>query len=89
MKKWVFLFGIILIVIGQVSASNVEDNIPVQIQTTDDSGNIITGTFEFTVNISNSDTCSPVLYSYNTTKTTDARGIVSYDLENVSLGFDE
>jgi len=90
MEKRGFIFAIfIIITIAQVLALTIENNVPVQIQTVDASGNIVTGTFEFTINVSNSSTCSPVLYSNVTTKTTDVRGIVSYNLENVSLGFDE
>jgi len=92
MKKEVLSVLSILIVMSITSyalALSVGDSIPVQIQTTDSLGNIITGTFNFTVNISNSSSCTPVLHSNTTTKTTDVRGIVSYNLENVSLGFDE
>jgi hypothetical protein len=74
---------------GFLSATDVANNIPIQIQTLDSSGNVITGTFIFQINISNSVTCSPVLYSDTTTKTTDSRGVVSYSLENVNLAFDE
>ncbi|RLG12698.1 hypothetical protein DRN69_06475, partial [Candidatus Pacearchaeota archaeon] len=92
MKKRVFyFFGLVLFlaIAGQISASAVEDNIPIQIQTTDSSGNVVTGTFNFTINISNSSSCTPVLYSNTTQKTTDVRGIVSYNLENVTLDFNE
>ena len=83
------LFTILFISLFSVTfVSAIGNTIPIQIQTTDDSGNIQTGTYEFTINISNSTTCSPVLYSNISTFTTDNRGIVSYDL-TVDLPFDE
>jgi len=90
MKKGAVL-SILLIILaaGIISSSSVLDNIPVQIQTTDSGGNIITGTFTFQVNISSSSSCNPVLYSNMTTMTTDSRGIVSYQLINVTLPFDQ
>ena len=80
----VSLLGLILPLVSAIG-----DDIPIQIQTTDASGNIITGTFSITVNISNSSNCDSVLYSNISTRTTDSRGIISFKLENVSLGFDE
>ncbi len=89
MKKGVLFIALFVLTLGFVSAAEIENNIPIQIQTLDASGNVITGTFTFTINISNSATCTPVLYSNTSTRTTDARGIVSYNLENVNLAFDE
>jgi len=89
MKRGIVICLLIIFLSIQVLAVAIEDNIPIQIQTTDASGNIVTGTFTFTINISNSNTCSPVLYSNVTTQATDTRGIVSYNLENVALAFDE
>ena len=86
MKNKILLIFVALMSIQCVFAFG--NSIPVQIQTTDVSGNIVTGTYEFTINISNSDTCNPVLYSNITNFTTDARGIVSYDIE-VPLDFSE
>lgn len=88
MKKGVVIFYI-LFMLSFVCADVVGDNIPIQIQTVDNSGNIITGTFEFKIDISTSSSCTPVLYSNTSTRTTDARGIVSYNLENVNLNFSE
>ena len=82
-----FLFSIFLF--GFVSAAAIDDSIPIQIQTTDSSGNIVTGTFTFVINITNSSDCTSVLYSNTTTRETDDRGIVTYNLENVNLGFNE
>lgn len=50
MKKGVVIFYI-LFMLSFVCADVVGDNIPIQIQTVDNSGNIITGTFEFKIDI--------------------------------------
>jgi len=91
MKRGLFAIIILSFIfsLSFFSAISVGDNIPIQIQTLDNSGNVITGTFTFQINISNSITCSPVLYSNTTTKTTDSRGVISYTLEDVNLAFDE
>ena len=91
MKRGLFVLIILLFIFafGFLSATSIGDNIPIQIQTLDDSGNIITGTFTFQINVSNSITCSPVLYSNTITLATDSRGVISYSLENVSLPFNE
>jgi hypothetical protein len=90
MKKGglIFLF-FILFFAGFSVAETVADNIPIQIQTLDASNNVISGTFTFKIDISDSSTCSPVLYSNTTVLTTDSRGIVSYSLPNVNLDFSE
>ncbi|MFB6246195.1 MAG: hypothetical protein ABEI74_01220, partial [Candidatus Pacearchaeota archaeon] len=95
MKRGMLLFSVfVAIFLASLSAAaSVGDNLPVQIQATNNNGNIVTGTFDFTVNISNSatNTCDPsnIVYSNKTTRTTDNRGIVSYQLKNVGLDFDE
>jgi hypothetical protein len=86
-KRLLFLITFSIFVFPLISG--IDDSIPIQIQTPDASGNVITGTFEFVINISNSDNCSSILYSDTTTMATDSRGIVSYSLENVNIPFDE
>lgn len=86
MKNKLLISIIILFSLNCLFAMSNE--IPVQIQTTDALGNIVTGTYNFTINISSSSTCSPVLYSNTTEKTTDSRGIVSYNIP-VDLTFSE
>jgi len=87
--KWIFVSFLFILIINFVFASQVENSIPIQIQTLDNSGTVITGTFTFKIDISNSSSCSPVLYSNTTTQTTDSRGIVSYNIDNVNLDFSE
>jgi hypothetical protein len=88
MKKGVVIFYM-LFMLSFVCADVIGDSVPIQIQTLDASGNIITGTFNLTINISTSSSCTAIIYSNTSTKTTDPRGIVSYNLENVNLSFDE
>lgn len=81
---WAFILLLVL-----VSAAVPQDQLHLNVQTTDDSGEILTGTFAFQFNITNSTDCTNVLYSNYSELTTDARGIVSYMLTGMSLGFDE
>ncbi|MCR4327548.1 MAG: hypothetical protein NUV46_03135, partial [Nanoarchaeota archaeon] len=82
-----FLFAVALF--GTVvSAAPILDQLHLNIQTTDGSGNVVTGTFNFAFNISNESDCSPVIYSNLTALTTDSRGIISYYLENTNLDYD-
>src|SRR3989344_4193356 len=79
----VSLFGLVL-------ADSIADDIHLTIQTTDSGGNIITGSYDFVFNISNSSTCSnfaSVEYTNTTTLTTDDRGIISLYLHNVTINF--
>lgn len=90
MKKRVLIFIFLILFFAGFSAADIiEDNIPIQIQTLDSNNEITTGTFTFKIDISDSSTCSPVLYSDVRTLTTDSRGIVSYNLPDVDLNFDE
>src|SRR3989344_7281650 len=74
---------------GFISAA-ISDDLHLNIQVRDSSGNIQTGTFAFGFNISTSSSCTNtdnIVYSNTTTQATDARGIVSYYLQNVNLNF--
>ena len=89
-KKFVYLVILLVFFLSFVSSSSILDELHLNIQTTNvSSGEIVTGTFEFTFNISNESDCSPVVYSNLTNLTTDSRGVISYYLENVSLDFDQ
>ncbi len=91
MKKEVIFFLFILS-LGLVSATSVSDDLHLNIQTVDASGNIITGTFNFVFNVTNSSNCSDVssvIYSNSTSLTTDSRGIISYYLPDVNLSYEE
>ncbi|MBI4116892.1 hypothetical protein HY449_04060 [Candidatus Pacearchaeota archaeon] len=82
------LFVIALIVaINFVSAAAIADDLHVNVQVRDDSGTILTGTFKFDFNISTTSGCDSVVYNSTTTAATDARGIVSYYLENLNIDF--
>ena len=75
--------------ISFVFAATITDDIHLNIQTTNSTGGIVTGTFDFVFNISTSSTCTPVIYTNSTTLTTDTRGIISYYLPSVTLNYDE
>src|SRR3989344_1796482 len=91
MKKGLNLqlvFALIL-ALGFVSAAAIADDLHVNVQVRDDSGNILTGTYKFDFNISTTSGCDAVVYNSTTTAATDARGIVSYYLENLDIDFNE
>ena len=70
-----------------LSAAPILDQLHLNIQTTDGSGNVVTGTFNFQFNISTDASCTSVVFSNSTSLTTDSRGIVSYYLENTNLDY--
>ncbi len=88
-KEIVFLFfGLILI--SFISAVAISEDLHLNIQTTNASGSVVTGTFDFGFNISTAADCAAanVIYSNATNLTTDSRGIISYYLPDVSLDYD-
>jgi len=83
------LFVLIILSTTSVFATEIEDSLHLNIQTTDALGDVINGTFNFMFYISNSNTCDPILYSRLVTLTTDSRGIISYYLNNTKLNYSE
>ncbi len=82
---------LILFFINFVLAESISEDLHLNIQTTNATGGIETGTFDFIFNISNSSNCSElsnVIYSNSSTLTTDIRGIISHYLPNVTLDYD-
>src|SRR3989344_6757452 len=79
----------ILFSFGLVSAEVIGEDLHLNIQTTYSNGSVQTGTFNFVFNITTDSSCAAIIYSNSTTLTTDARGIVSYYLPNVSLDYDQ
>ena len=88
MKKGAIIC-LLLLTINLVSAVAISEDLHLNIQTTDASGNIVTGTSEFVFNISTTSDCANVVYSNSTNLTTDTRGVISYYLEDVSLNYSE
>jgi len=80
---------LLLTVINLNLASAIADDIHLNIQTTNSTGGVLTGTFTFEFNITTDAACNTVKYSNYTSQTTDTRGIISYYLNNVSLNFTE
>jgi len=83
------LFVLIILSTTCVFASEIEDSLHLNIQTTDALGDVINGTFNFMFFISNSNNCNHILYSNSATLTTDSRGIISYYLNNTNLSYSE
>jgi hypothetical protein len=80
---------VIIFLVGFVSAADILEDLHINLQTTNATGGIESGTFDFYFNISTTDDCANVVYSNFTTLTTDSRGIISYYLRNVTLDYDE
>ena len=83
-----FIFFAIIFSAFVVSAAPILDNLHLNIQTVDGSGNVVTGTFNFVFNISTNVGCTAIVYSNSTTLATDSRGIISYYLQNTNLNYD-
>jgi len=88
-KEWrLLVIGMtFLISFSIVSAAIIQEDLHVNIQTTDSSGNVVTGTYDFVFNVSTSSDCNNVVYSDSSSLTTDSRGIISYYLEDVNLDY--
>jgi len=86
MKRLIIGFLIILL-IGATFAAPVENILHLNVKSTYSNGDVQTGTFKFTFNISNSSDCANVVYTNYTNLTTDNSGIVSYYLENLNLDY--
>ena len=76
---WLVAF-VLVISVTLVAADVITDDIHLNLQITNSTGSIETGTFGFVFNISNSPNCEVgnVVYSNSTNLTTDTRGILSY-----------
>ncbi|MEK6913301.1 MAG: hypothetical protein AABW47_01375, partial [Nanoarchaeota archaeon] len=72
-----------------ISAVAVENNLHLNIQVINSSGDVNTGTFNFTFNISTTNDCLNIVYTNFTNLTTDSRGIISYYLENTNLNYSD
>ena len=77
----------VLLAINFISAAVIDDELHLNIQVLDGSGDVLTGTYNFSFNISTDSACSDVVYANRSELTTDTRGIVSYYLEDVNLNF--
>jgi len=89
MKKEVG-FLLILLVFSIVSVTALDNDLHLNIQTTNGTGHAIPGTYDFVFNISTSNNCtdySSVVFSNTTTLTTDNRGVLSVYLYNVTADY--
>jgi len=90
-KEIILLFLWLILIFSFISAASISKDLHLNIQTTNASGSVVTGTFAFVFNISNNSDCAAanIVYNNSTTLTTDSRGILSYYLPNVSLDYDQ
>ena len=72
-----------------ILSESINDNLHLNIQAINSSGDVLTGTFPFEFNISTTSDCANVVYTNSTTLTTDSRGIISYYLENTGLNYSD
>ena len=73
-----------------IAADAITDDIHLNLQATNSTGGIESGTFDFVFNISNSSSCAAanIVYTNTSTLATDTRGVISYYLPSVTLDYD-
>ena len=73
--------------IGLVAADAITNDLHVNIQATNSTGGVETGTFDFVFNVSNNSNCNVanVVYTNTSRLATDTRGIISHYMPSVSL----
>ncbi len=86
-SKILICVSFILLFVSVVFSAPFSKNIPISIQTTDNSGNIVTGTYLFTVNIATDSSCMNIVYTKTDSLQTDSRGIVTMTLNDVNIPF--
>jgi len=76
--------------IGLVAADAITNDLHVNIQATNSTGGVETGTFDFVFNVSNNSNCNVanVVYTNTSRLATDTRGIISHYMPSVSLDYD-
>jgi hypothetical protein len=79
-RGYIFLFLIILF--GSFASASLPDSLHVNYQNKDAGGSIITGTYNFTFNLTESTDCTNPIYSNFSQYTTDSDGIISAYLGN-------
>ena len=87
--RFVFIILLSIFILNFISAAAIEDNLHLNIQALNSSGDIVTGTFVFTFNISTTSDCANVVYAKSASLTTDSRGIISYYLTNTNLNYSD
>ncbi len=82
-KRFWVISILLLIFIPFVSSATIQPERHLNLQFTDSSGNILTGTSAFDFRISENADCSSPIYTNTTTLTTDTNGVISYYLQGV------
>jgi len=85
------LFAVVSLVLvsALAAAENITQNLHVNLQFTNASGQIENGTWNLTFNLSRNNNCSDIVWTNSTDVTADTRGIVSVDLQNITGNFSE
>ncbi|MEX0920306.1 MAG: hypothetical protein WDZ69_01845 [Candidatus Pacearchaeota archaeon] len=87
--KTLFIIVFLLVFLAPGLSAQINDTFHINIQTTDSTGDIVTGTFNFAFNVtesSNQTVCENPVYNHSSTQATDTRGIVSLYLPTVGSG---
>ena len=67
--SFAFIFVVLSVIFASfISAAAIQDQLHLNIQTVDGSGNVVTGTFDFAFNISTSSDCGTVIYEQRNQK---------------------
>ncbi|MFC1710881.1 hypothetical protein ACFLZJ_01865 [Nanoarchaeota archaeon] len=88
---WVLALSLVLTMCtGLVFAASITEDLHVNIQTTYANGSIETGTFDFTFIVSTTAACDAPVYTDGPNSiATDVRGIISYNIPDVTLDYDQ
>lgn len=86
-KSRILAFFFLLLIIPIATA--FPNSMNINLQTTDNSGNIITGAYTFNFSVSGDSSCSNILYSNQISLTTDSRGIINYTLTNLNVNWND
>ena len=86
--RFVFIILLSIFILNFISAA-ADDNLHLNIQAINSSGDVQVGTFNFVFNISTDANCNNIFYTNSTSLTTDSRGIISYYLTNTNLNYSD
>ena len=87
MKKQIIVLILFTIIFSSHLISAIDNDLNLNIQTRDSSGNIISGTFDFTFEFSTSENCGSAVYTHSQELTTDSRGVINYYLPDADLDY--
>jgi len=85
----IVLISLLVIIIFSSIVLAIPNSMNIQGKLTEPSGDLKTGTFNFTLRIYDNFTSGNKLYETNLTSTTDSRGVFDLIMENMDLPFDK